>query len=597
MFKSLIRFSSLSLVGAAACGIGCLDEGTPFQIGQVELRLATCGSSPDQIRACVSAAGTVRVISGTQKCSSVEKALCWDQVGPRGSNSLTAVTSLRAGDPHCATGGSKLTVGADGNGNGRLDAAEVTGFAYLCNGAPGATGPQGATGDSGGSGLHSLIRTTREPPGSHCPNGGEKIESGLDADSNDVLDDSEVNASQTAYVCNGPCPPGFADCDGNGANGCETDLTTRANCGECGVVCTGDTFYCMAGQCRGCDYFYPGALTCNGMCVWPDSYNCGGCGVVCSSDKPFCNSGKCAGCEDLYPGTLTCNGACVAQDNSNCGTCGNACAAGQLCSRGACRDRTAIGLPTPGGQYTSGGRTGWVWTVSDADGSTITRDPDVLCVTGTAVQVPYVNGGYDYAGAWGVNVGWDLNDALLSDGGLGSTNPADLSGMTSITVAIAGAAGLSLRVQLTVDDAGNGTQAYYCAPIPSAGGTIPLSSLTKDCWGNTGVAFDPATVRPNNVVIGVVTSPSQSYPFDFCVTALSIDGAGTGGTGSGGTASGGGGTASGGMGTGGTATGGKATGGKATGGTATGGVATGGVATGGKATGGKATGGTSGTGG
>ena len=36
----------------------------------------------------------------------------------------------------------------------------------------------------------------------------------------------------------GMCNVGFADCDGNGANGCETNLATDgANCGACGTVC------------------------------------------------------------------------------------------------------------------------------------------------------------------------------------------------------------------------------------------------------------------------------------------------------------------------------------------------------------------------
>jgi hypothetical protein len=104
------------------------------------------------------------------------------------------------------------------------------------------------------------------------------------------------------------------------------------------VTCSGNTAFCDGGQCRACDYYYPGELTCDGLCVEPewDANNCGGCGLVCPSDKPFCNAGTCAGCEEAYPGTVTCNGVCVWQDTFNCGTCGNACAAGQVCSGGTC---------------------------------------------------------------------------------------------------------------------------------------------------------------------------------------------------------------------------------------------------------------------
>src|SRR5579864_2693439 len=39
-------------------------------------------------------------------------------------------------------------------------------------------------------------------------------------------------------ICNGSCAPGYGDCNGDKqADGCETPLTTLANCGSCGVSC------------------------------------------------------------------------------------------------------------------------------------------------------------------------------------------------------------------------------------------------------------------------------------------------------------------------------------------------------------------------
>jgi hypothetical protein len=73
-------------------------------------------------------------------------------------------------------------------------------------GLTGATGPQGlqgATGATGSNGLNALIKTTTEPSGANCTNGGTKIETGLDANGNGILDGVEVNLSQTQYVCNG----------------------------------------------------------------------------------------------------------------------------------------------------------------------------------------------------------------------------------------------------------------------------------------------------------------------------------------------------------------------------------------------------------
>ncbi len=69
-------------------------------------------------------------------------------------------------------------------------------------GATGAQGPAGATGTAGTNGKNALIRTTPETAGTNCANGGVKIEAGLDVDGNGQLSDTEVNASQTKFLCN-----------------------------------------------------------------------------------------------------------------------------------------------------------------------------------------------------------------------------------------------------------------------------------------------------------------------------------------------------------------------------------------------------------
>lgn len=49
----------------------------------------------------------------------------------------------------------------------------------------------------------------------------------------------------------GPCPSGYADCDGMAINGCEVNiLTSKPNCGRCGNHCTGGALAsCCAGMC------------------------------------------------------------------------------------------------------------------------------------------------------------------------------------------------------------------------------------------------------------------------------------------------------------------------------------------------------------
>jgi hypothetical protein len=76
-------------------------------------------------------------------------------------------------------------------------------------GLTGTTGPQGPigltgpAGANGTNGLNALIKTTTEPSGSNCTNGGTKIETGLDVNVNGLLDASEINTSLTQYICNG----------------------------------------------------------------------------------------------------------------------------------------------------------------------------------------------------------------------------------------------------------------------------------------------------------------------------------------------------------------------------------------------------------
>src|SRR5262249_30982036 len=57
----------------------------------------------------------------------------------------------------------------------------------------------------------------------------------------------------------GLCNAGFADCDGNAANGCETDLkTSGANCGSCGNACPA-----AANMTPGCAGGVCGPVACN----------------------------------------------------------------------------------------------------------------------------------------------------------------------------------------------------------------------------------------------------------------------------------------------------------------------------------------------
>ncbi|MBX5480804.1 MAG: hypothetical protein IRZ16_02980, partial [Myxococcaceae bacterium] len=108
--------------------------------------------------------------------------------GIDGLNVLATVTAEPAG-ANCASGGQKIETGADADADGVLDPAEIQNTAYVCNGT------------NGTNGLSGLVASTPEPAGANCPNGGTKLDFGLDDDGNGVLDPTEVDS--TSYACNG----------------------------------------------------------------------------------------------------------------------------------------------------------------------------------------------------------------------------------------------------------------------------------------------------------------------------------------------------------------------------------------------------------
>ncbi len=151
---------------------------------------------------------------------------------------------------------------------------------------------------------------------------------------------SNGTPSCNAGVCGiAGCAAGFNNCDGDPANGCETETRTSAvHCGTCGnacpVVANGQSA-CAAGVCgRTCD---PGFDDCDGapangceVDTRTSLLHCGACGRQCpapANGATACVAGECA--PRCNAGFVLDGAACVA-----CGAAGQRPCAGGMCNVG-----------------------------------------------------------------------------------------------------------------------------------------------------------------------------------------------------------------------------------------------------------------------
>lgn len=158
-------------------------------------------------------------------------------------------------------------------------------------------------------------------------------------------------ATCAAGSCGVECDAGWGNCDGSPGNGCEVDLNdTLDHCGACGHACpslANATSSCASGTCGfTCD---PGWEDCNGAAadgcevdLMSDVDHCGGCGEACGTANGIasCSGGDCS--IQCDAGFADCNGdngdGCevdLQSDPANCGVCGHGCGGG-TCGEGLC---------------------------------------------------------------------------------------------------------------------------------------------------------------------------------------------------------------------------------------------------------------------
>lgn len=131
-------------------------------------------------------------------------------------------------------------------------------------------------------------------------------ESGEDA-GEDAAEDAAPEASAPDVVAevaappDAGCPVRFADCDGDPSNGCETNVReSLAHCGACGASCvrahavtTCASGVCVRARCEAgfADCDADGANGCEVALV--TEANCGGCGRGCTMDRRCDDAGHC----------------------------------------------------------------------------------------------------------------------------------------------------------------------------------------------------------------------------------------------------------------------------------------------------------------
>ncbi|WP_437498461.1 DUF7151 family protein [Sorangium sp. So ce1099] len=114
----------------------------------------------------------------------------------RGGGDLPELLTTRAEEPpgeHCPHGGTAVRSGLDLDGDGALDAQEVSGTTYVCAGAP----PEEP--EEPEQTPERLVRIDEEPAGPNCVAGGAAVHAGLDDDGDGALGDDEID--HTDHVC------------------------------------------------------------------------------------------------------------------------------------------------------------------------------------------------------------------------------------------------------------------------------------------------------------------------------------------------------------------------------------------------------------
>ncbi|MEZ4407046.1 MAG: hypothetical protein R3A52_11285 [Polyangiales bacterium] len=341
-----------------ACGVACADgfgncDGAPGNGCEVDLRdtVTACGACGN---ACA-AAPNARAVCAAGRCAIA----CNEGYGDCDGDATNGCeTDLTTAATHCGACGNACPMAGNGAPTCSAGRCAITcsqGFAD-CDG-------------SAANGCEANLGTTVD----HCGRCGNRCA---------VSNGTPACAAGACAVAT--CATGYADCDGDAGNGCETDTRTNAaNCGACGNVCRfdGAGARCAAGVCERTSCA-AGLGDCDGNAangcettLATSAANCGACGNVCrlANATARCAAGACA-VAACAAGFADCDGnpanGCETDTRvtvSSCGACGAACSAVNgtpSCSGGACAIACSAGFGNCDGNVANGCETNTASTVA-----------------------------------------------------------------------------------------------------------------------------------------------------------------------------------------------------------------------------------------
>jgi hypothetical protein len=213
----------------------------------------------------------------------------------------------------------------------------------------------------------------------------------------------------------GSCNKGFGDCNGDPSDGCETMLTTNTDCGGCGVPCAlpNGSASCASGTCTltACN---PGYFDCDGNPAdGCEPLPCGNgqhCAVAADCSSGVCTGGFCAsptcsdGVQNENETDVDCGGVCPpcanGKDCASAADCQSGVCTGGVCQVPTCSDGVQNGTET---DVDCGGASCPECSI----GEKCSVDYDCtsgVCVAGTC-QAPSCNDGVQNGSETGVDCG------------------------------------------------------------------------------------------------------------------------------------------------------------------------------------------------